>query len=402
MENKMNYKQLYEESMQRLEIISKISGAIALDKNSDDVWKTSLTDIVSIMGANVGSIYLLKDNKKSFYCAYEFSDSGNARRSILNEMDVSLLKDMPIMNLLAYGKSIKLDDISNDLNQRLNLYSDDNPYQYKSSICSPIVIGSTIDGAIAVSSKKPYSFSSDDLKVLDSIGRIIGTAFYNRQLLTELIENKNELNKAFHAIKEARNSERTRLSRELHDDIGQRLTSLSIRLKAIQQEQDIDIISDRLNSVRFLVDGALEELKRILQDLRPSKLTGDQTVNTLRELINEIACDSGIPMFFEAPENQINIPQSIEIIIFRSIQEGITNIIKHSKASLARITLSCEDQAILLNIQDNGVGLPNGAYENGAGLIGMTERVLEAQGEFKISSTKTGGTAISIKLPIII
>lgn len=396
-----DFRHMYEKSMQRLEIISKISGTIALG-NTHDRWQKSLKDIVSLMEANIGSIYLLKDNGKHFYCAYEFSDSDNSKISVSDQMDIELLKDMPIMDLLLNGKSLKLDSITQSMHRKLNVYNHENPYLYKSSICSPIKIGSSVEGAIAVSSKKPHCFTGDDLKVLDSIGRIIGTAFYNNRLLEELTDNKNALDRAFNAANEARISERMRLSRELHDDIGQRLISLSIRLKAIQQEQDINVIYDRLNSARFLISGALEELKRILNALPPSKLEGDQMLDSLRELVHDLSNDSGIPILLEASEDHFNISNDRETIIYRCVQEGVNNIMKHSKASLARISLFFEKQDIVLIIRDNGIGLPIEAYAKGTGLAGMRDRVGEVNGDFRIHSSKTEGTTITVRLPTCI
>lgn len=396
-----DYKNMYEKSMQRLAVLSRIAETIALGNNSKDTWNKVLKEIVVLMNANTGSIYTLSEDGKRLYCSVEYSNLVDVKTAIVNGIDISLLEGMPIMDILRRGISIKLDNISRELNEELNIHNKNSPYDYKSSICSPIIIGSAINGAIAVSSKKSYCFNDDDAKVLDSIGYIIGTALYNDRLLVMLRDSKEVLAKAFTAASNARMAERMNLSRELHDEIGQGLTSLSLRLKALQQEHDLDVILDRINNLRFIINGIHKELKRILFDLRPSALEGNRMLDSLKRLTDQASCDGNITIQLEVPDGNVEIPPDMELIIYRCVQEGVTNIIKHSNATNAWVTFSLSENNILLEIKDNGIGLPEGAYSKGSGLTGMRDRVLEAGGVFAADSTKAGGTNISIMLPLM-
>lgn len=233
------------------------------------------------------------------------------------------------------------------------------------------------------------------------LGYIIGTAFHNDQLLRMLRKSKESLAKALTAANSARSLERRRLSRELHDDLGQRLTSLSLKLKTLQMERDLDNISDRINGLRLITSDALEELRRILSSLKPAALEGNHILDSIGRLVSDMSVEAGIPIDLDIPPaDGFAVTQEKELIIFRCVQEGVTNIIKHSHATKAWVSLSQNSDNILLEIRDNGIGLRAGAPLRGMGLEGMKTRVAEVGGNFVADSPGSDGTTISIMLPV--
>jgi len=389
----------HEKSMKRISTLSHISETIALGNNSEETWNLVLKEIVTLMNATIGSIYLITDDYKKLRCLVEYSDI--YKDPVITEgIDLRRLKNLPIMDVINNFTSIKLDDISDELNQKLNVSFNKEKYEYRSSICSPILFGSTVKGAIAVSSVNSFCFTKDDLAVLDSIGYIIGSTLYNEQLQVMLRDSREALAKAFNDVSNARLAERTNLSRELHDDIGQSLTSISLRLKALQKEMDIDTILDRVNDLRIIVNNAHNDLSRVLLALHPSYLEENHIFDSLKILVSEIISESNISIKLDIPEYLMDIPPNIELIIYRCTQESVSNIIQHSHATMAEITLSMGDNSILLEIKDNGIGLPAQSYVKGSGLAGMKHRVQEVGGVFSADSTKEGSTNISIMLPL--
>lgn len=390
--------------LSRLVTLSHIAEIVALGKSTLDTWEDVLKSIVKLMGANSGTIFLLSEDRSRLNVFVEYNDPGSVcRPTPENGYDIKKIVDMPVMLTLEKGVSQKLDCITGDLFDRMQIISEsENTYIHKSNAGAPIRIGTTIDGVIEIASHEFNKFSDYDVEVLTAIGNIIGTAFYNARLLDDLHRSRETLSHAYSSISNARLNERALLSRELHDDIGQRLTFLALRLKSLQQEIEDDFVSDRLNEVRVIVHEIHTEFRNLLSGFQPNGLTHNQLKSSLTNMIENVMELSGIRIRLEFPDADFTIDKNTEWIIFRTIQESLTNILKHSEASLAVIKLSYGDNHVLLQIWDNGKGISPGALQKGKGLLNMKERVMEAGGDFSVLPVQNGGTNITIVLPILI
>jgi signal transduction histidine kinase len=221
------------------------------------------------------------------------------------------------------------------------------------------------------------------------------------RLLAEVRSKSERLQQLWSRAIAAQEAERKRLARELHDETGQALTSISLQLKALQDETDLDVIGDRLNGLRYLTNQALEEIRRLSMDLRPAALDDLGLVAAIRWYVQECAERSGIRVDFASGEWLSRLPAEVEIVLYRAVQEGLTNIIRHAQARQVHIALERSDHTVWLTIADDGKGMDvNPQRVSGLGLAGMQERVTLAGGRLTIDSSPSSGTRIVIELPI--
>ena len=223
-------------------------------------------------------------------------------------------------------------------------------------------------------------------------------------------QRAEDLKKFAHSIQQAHEEERLRISRELHDDVCQRLTALKFQLDIFEDaRQEIKKIGvTKLRSIKKEIDNLIIEVRGISHNLRPTALDHFGLVTALRLLCSEskkihpvkINFTSNIPTFRHFDPN-------IEIALYRIGQEALTNCIKHSKAKEIKLKISENGKEIIFKIEDNGLGFDIDKYydrsksESGHyGLINMKERTEQLRGNFNIKSNKGKGTAVEISIPV--
>jgi signal transduction histidine kinase len=224
----------------------------------------------------------------------------------------------------------------------------------------------------------------------------------NARLLAELTSKNERLQQLFQSAIAAREAERKRLARELHDETGQALTSLLLRLKALQAERDPDVIADRLNGLRYLTSQTLENVRRLAVDLRPAALDDLGLVPAIRAYVAAVAEQTRLDIRLEASEGQARLAPEIEIVLYRAVQESLTNVVRHACACQVDVCLEQGADEVCLTVRDDGRGLALDASNHGGlGLEGMRERVALAGGSFQARGLAGGGgTEIRLRLPL--
>ena len=219
------------------------------------------------------------------------------------------------------------------------------------------------------------------------------------------LEEKNEIEQILLLAKhneKARESERESIARDIHDDLGQSLTAIKIHLGfLLQKVSDTEIVS-KINKITSMVSDSIISVRRITSRLRPEILDDMGLEASLRWYSKEFADRTGIEVTLTTLPG-LAIPIDTSVNIFRIIQESLTNISRHAKATRAYIALSKTDSSINLMISDNGVGIRKGEIESKIswGIINMKERARSLGGSFDIFSEIGHGTVIKIVIPVI-
>ncbi len=225
-----------------------------------------------------------------------------------------------------------------------------------------------------------------------------------------LRESENRLRLLSSQLLAVQENERKRISREIHDSIGQSLTVIKFRVESTIQEMGLSRVkkmSKPLEALIPVVQGAIEEARRIQLDLRPSMLDDLGILATISWLCRQF--QTTFPSVYIETQIEIQedeVPDLLKTVIYRILQEGLNNISKHSKAYLVSLSLRKKDDKIELTIQDNGRGFDLEEARSasgpgrGVGLTSMRERTELSRGSFAIESTPGRGTTIRAEWPI--
>jgi two-component system sensor histidine kinase UhpB len=196
----------------------------------------------------------------------------------------------------------------------------------------------------------------------------------------------------------AQERERLRVARELHDEIGQSLTAVTLRAERAADDGSIDSAAE-MRAVADDIRDSLDEVRRIARELRPEALDDLGLVNALITLCTRMAQQSGLRVVRDFGRDLPSLPEETELVVYRIAQESLTNAARHAKATEARVSLAQTDGWIVLRVTDDGVGLPAELPRNTAGLAGMRERALLVGGSLEVSSTPGQGTEVELRVP---
>jgi len=203
----------------------------------------------------------------------------------------------------------------------------------------------------------------------------------------------------------AQEAERQRIARELHDETGQALTAINLRLHGVASsvQSDGGKSVSNLRQLEQLVEHSLMELQRLISDLRPSHLDDLGLGAALRWYSGEIEKRLPMQVKVSVRDEKTDLSTEMKTTLFRITQEALTNVIKHSGANLVRVTLTYTTQGVRLEVVDDGVGFEPAAMHitrrPSWGVLGMQERAALLGGTFEITSFPGSGTKIEVIIP---
>jgi len=199
----------------------------------------------------------------------------------------------------------------------------------------------------------------------------------------------------------AQEAERLRISRELHDDLGQALTTHLLAIRNLQNDLSIPVVT-LFESLENLYQQSYEifvKIRRLAHDLRPPVLDTLGLKRSLETYCHEFTNRTHLSIALEIDPTLPEFIDVYNVTLYRVLQEALTNIAKHAQASRIWVELNVEDDTINLTVQDNGRGLQP-IENNGIGITGMQERLSLVGGKFLLHSPAEGGTILSASLPI--
>jgi signal transduction histidine kinase len=223
-----------------------------------------------------------------------------------------------------------------------------------------------------------------------------------RQIKEKTTELQSERFGRIQSVFDGEEMERQRLSRELHDGIGQSLIAIKLRLENLLYQDGKDI-RNSIQELKNYFDQIIDEVRRISNNLMPSVLEVFSIPIAFRNLFSETEEHSGLRIHFEAKGNFDELDKKIKTYIYRLTQEALNNIVKHAEAREVKVTLYLDTDLLTLMICDDGKGFsPETIVNNsGNGIHNMRERAILLQGQIDIRSTPLQGTTIILKVPII-
>ena len=202
-------------------------------------------------------------------------------------------------------------------------------------------------------------------------------------------------------VVDAQELERKRLARELHDETGQSLTSMLLALRAIEEAKTPDETQEATDRLRAQIVDTLQDVRRLAVELRPKALDDFGLVPALERLTTTFSEQTAIPVEFEAMLGDARLAPAVETALYRIVQEALTNVIKHSRASRVSVVLRRKPESVAAVIEDDGQGFDaDETRDGGLGLTGMRERIELIDGRLAVESSSGGGTSVVAEVPV--
>lgn len=274
----------------------------------------------------------------------------------------------------------------------------------------------------ALSEREPYTIEhrivleNGTLKVVHEQGevtfddgepvRMVGTIqdITERKIQEEKLRNSREQLRNLSAhLDTVREQERTSISREIHDELGQVLTALKMDIFWLGNKyKDHEPLSEKTKSMIKLIDSTIKTVKRISSELRPVVLDDLGLVAAIEWKAEEFQKRTGIECEVHFDPEDIILDRAVSTTIFRIFQEAMTNVIRHAKATKVAVRLEEKGGQIVLTVNDNGRGVTDSEKNDprSFGLIGIRERIHFFGGEVRITGTRNKGTSLLITIPV--
>ena len=263
----------------------------------------------------------------------------------------------------------------------------------------PLVYQAEQIGSLVISQRSVgEEFNRKDQDLLENIASQTGAAAYAAQLNYKLQRSRARL-------VTAREEERRRIRRDLHDELGPQLASQTLIIEALEKRIQNDPVSaiHLLGELKKHSQSAVRDIRRLVYDLRPPALDDLGLVNAIREAVGPYH-QSGITCTIEAPDPLPDLPAAVEVATFRIIQEAVTNVIRHAEAQQCNVGIEYTELAggaqLYVTVEDDGVGIPV-QKRAGVGMQSMRERAAELGGKCTIEPRPQGGTRVFAQLPLL-
>jgi len=263
--------------------------------------------------------------------------------------------------------------------------------------CIPLIHQGETLGYIVLGPRAPNeAFSSTDLHLLEDLAPQVGVAVHAVRLAADLQRSREHLVLA-------REEERRRIRRDLHDGLGPQLAGVALKLETLRNRlADDPLASSLLSDLAKRTQEATADIRHLVYELRPPTLDELGLVVALREGLAQYTQQgcNGLNIMLDAPESLPPLPAAVEVAVYRIVQEAIVNVIRHAEARACHVRLKLDEPAgrLCLEIQDDGKGLLT-KRRAGVGLNSMRERAEELGGTLTVTSISTGGTLVSARFP---
>jgi signal transduction histidine kinase len=277
----------------------------------------------------------------------------------------------------------------------------DRPYPYAAVL--PLLRGEAVIGALVLVGDARDPFTALDDRFLLTLGHQVGAALENADLYGRLEARTVELARLSARMIEQHEEERRRLSRELHDETAQVFSAVKMELGVLRDASPGQ--AARFDHVLGLIDTGIGSIRSVTNDLRPSLLDDLGLLPALRSLVVDFGDRSGIAAGLVAPGSLPSLSREAELALFRALQEGLSNVLRHAEARSVDVDISVSQKGVLLQVRDDGKGIaPEAISERlgrsgNLGLAGMRERIGALGGSVRLRGAPGAGALLEVVLP---
>jgi PAS domain S-box-containing protein len=389
------------QAYKNLAALNAIATAVNQTLDLDTVLYSAIEKTLEIMKRNTGGILLLDEERKKLCYRVYNGLSNEYAQSVCFRLGEGI-----VGKVAQTGEAVMVDDVSADPHvAHPNLIATE---KLRAFAAIPLQVRNKILGVLTIASHDVRKFSAEDIQLLESIASHIAIAVENAKLHKEAQlkdESRGELLGEILSIQE---EERRRIARELHDETSQSLASLAASLEALagMLPAGAEEARTRLRKVEQVALDVLDEIHRIIYELRPTLLDDLGLVAAARWLLNNNLGSAGVRVNFKTIGRVKRLSPKMETILFRVIQETVSNIARHARAAKVDLVIRFKKDSVTVDIRDDGEGfyveeaISSRDRPRGLGLLGMKERVELVHGSLNIWSQPGCGTEVEIEIPL--
>jgi signal transduction histidine kinase len=256
-------------------------------------------------------------------------------------------------------------------------------------------------GAITCVGRQPRQLAPHEIQLINSMSSQIAVALENSRYYEQTKKQAMQLRNYAARQESVRELERTRISHEIHDELGQALTALKFEVSSLRGKLNDSSLDLRIGEISKMLDGTIETVRKIATQLRPDVLDKVGLIPAIEWQLQEFRKRTGLKYHFGSRPAEIRMSEPQSTAFFRILQETLTNVARHARASRVRIRLEKKDGQAVLLVEDNGVGIDAEriADPESLGLLGMQERARALGGSVSVRRNKKNGTTVTARIP---
>jgi signal transduction histidine kinase len=378
---------LYESSTRwsrQLESLTEVGNALATEIDPERVLQLVAVELREMLGARLVTIALPMPDGALRIDAAAGDDGDVHVGQILSATGSKSARVLERRHSERVDSILEDPEIDQEVARRMGI---------RTALYVPLVARGNAIGVISAHDKEADDprFSEDDQRVAE--------LFANRAAIAADVAERVQRD-SLRRVVSAQEQERRRLSRELHDETGQALTSILLGLRAVEDAKSQEEVAGRLASVRELAVTTLQDVRRLAVELRPKALDDFGLLPALERLTQTFGDQTGIDVRLTSTLPGKRLPSEVETTLYRIAQEALTNVLKHARASTVSIFLTGQGSTVTAVIEDDGLGfVPGETRDGGLGLIGMRERATLVGGRLALESGDSG-TTIVVEIPL--
>ena len=399
--------QSLQQKVRLIELLQNVTVACNRATNPEEALQFALDQICGHTGWVIGHVYFVPTNSSDSLIAsrlwsFKNEESIKEFRYLTDSIALQRTAGLPGIALEtqkpAWVRSVKGDP-------RFQSLKDKDP---RASFAFPVIMGSVVVAIMEFFSDIPNEPDPQFLDVMSSVGTQLGRVYERQRAMDELRRSREKLRALSAHLEFIREQERVKIAREIHDDLGQVLGALKMNLSLLQQnlmESSINVprreILKEMGDMCKLADQTIQSVRRIITELRPEVLDHLDFKAAVEWQVQEFEKRAKIRCDFHCNVQKIDLNKDTSTALFRILQETLTNIMRHSSATRAKIQLKEHADTISLRVKDNGRGITEEeiAKAGSFGILGIKERVLFLGGEVDIQGVPGEGTTIKVTVP---
>jgi signal transduction histidine kinase len=394
------------------EMITRLMGQFvsATPEEIDDQVVAGLREIAAFMDVELAVVIQLSKDRSTWSATHEWVAPERGSR-IEHFQDVPMGPMSWVENRVLADKPVAIGsrrELPPDAFEERQLWEREG---YQAELLVPLrARGGHVNGTLClISCSRAMSWRDADIANVQILSEAVGNTLERKRAEESLLQSREQLRALTARLQSLREEERTRLSREIHDHLGQLLTALKLDLRSAERKvtalhdgEAKTVAANKLSSAQKLADETLVSVQKIASELRPGILDGLGLPAAIESEARAFESRTGVRCECRVMKGIPDIPQEHATATYRIFQELLTNIARHAKATHARVVLNFEGGALVLEVKDDGVGMRRSAIDDpkSLGILGVRERAAMFGGSASIQTTRGKGTTVIVTIPI--